>query len=86
MSQGNYTRLSLEERIIIENRHKNGENYKSIAISINRSARLYLEKHLRRRGKPYRYHKAKYFNTTLGFTLPILIILGKEAEMRILMV
>ena len=27
MSQGNYTRLSLEERIIIENRHKNGENY-----------------------------------------------------------
>ena len=51
MSQGNYTRLSLEERIIIENRHKNGENYKSIATSINRSAST-VWRELRRNGTP----------------------------------
>ena len=51
MSQGNYTRLSLEERIIIENRYKNGEDYKSIAISINRSAST-VWRELRRNGTP----------------------------------
>ena len=49
MSQGNYTRLSLEERVIIENRHKNGEDYKHIARAIGRSAST-VWRELRRNG------------------------------------
>ena len=37
MSQQHYTQISLEERIIIQNRLENGESIRRIARSIGRS-------------------------------------------------
>ena len=40
MSQHHYTQLSLEERIIIQNRLENGETIRDIAVSIGSLAKM----------------------------------------------
>ena len=45
-----YTQLSSDERIIIANRHQNGEDYKEIAKSIDRSPST-IWRELRRNGR-----------------------------------
>lgn len=38
MPQSKYTQLSFEERVIIENRLKNGESLRNIALCLKRNA------------------------------------------------
>lgn len=51
MSQHHYTQLSLEERIIIQNRLENGETIRDIAASIGRSPST-ISREISRNGKP----------------------------------
>ena len=53
MSQHHCTQLSLEERIIIENRLENGETIRSIATSIKRSPSM-ISREIMRNGKPHK--------------------------------
>lgn len=50
MSCTHYTQLSYDERVIIANRHQNGEDYKTIAKSLNRH-RSTIWRELHRNGK-----------------------------------
>ena len=50
MSQHHYTQLSLEERIIIQNRLENGETIRDIAASIGRSPST-ISREISRNGK-----------------------------------
>lgn len=51
MSQDHYTHITQDERIIIQNRYENGEDYKEIAKAISRSKET-VWRELRRNGTP----------------------------------
>lgn len=53
MSQHHYTQLSLEERIIIQNRLENGETIRDIAVSIGRSPST-ISREISRNGEPHK--------------------------------
>lgn len=53
MPHHHYTQLSLEERIIIQNRLENGETLRSIAISIGRSPST-VSREITRNGEPHK--------------------------------